>query len=488
MSKINPHTGKENTQTLQAAQVGLTGYDEQDQDKFRNKVTSGKRDLSPFKFKQAQEMAYYEYQRYPLAKRMIEILTDFTTGDGLEVKVKIKQRTDKGDVDTEKKNAQMVWDRFWKNPANNMEAEFHIMVQDKFLAGEGVFPVSVNEANGDVIIGYIDPGYIKDVKTLPFNQRIITDLILPKDAANDLTLKVIRYDLFDETGLKSNAKSETYGKLIGDAFYFRNNYIMSQTRGYSELLEYLDWLDGFEQFLFAVLEGFKARNAHFYDVTMQGKSQEDLDKQIIAPPGQGEVKLHNEKVTWDVKTPDLKAVDATDATKLIKNFITGSKGYPDMWFGDASDSNLATAQVMTVPTMQMLKRKQNGVKEMLKMMCLFVMQQAQDHDSLKLEQNEYIDIEISMMNLDRKDSSVLGSAFVQFTTALKVAVSSNWITNETAKKVVDGILTMLGIEVDPNETVEMIEEKNGREIEEDILSDTPNINKYLNNGDNETED
>ncbi len=475
MATINPLTGKSPQQSLQAAQVGLTGYETQDADKYRNITSGGKRDLTPLSFRKAQEMAYYEHQRYPLARKMIEILMDFTTGEDMQVKLKVKKRGKENNVEVpeKSKDAQNIWDEFWNNPINDMEGEFPVIVQDCFLAGETVLPAAVNEANGDVLLGYMDPGHIKEVVCLPTNQRVITDIIMEaKDGAEGKRFKVIRYD--------TDPNSQTFKKLQGEVFYFRVNYVMSQKRGYSELTEYLDWLDAFEQFLFATLKGFDARNAHFYDVTMEGKTQEELDKKTIAPPGQGEVKLHNEKVIWDIKTPDLKAVDATAATKLIKNFITGTKGFPDMWFGDASESNLATAQVMTQPTMRMLKRKQKTVKRIIKAICSYVIQQAETAGKLSIDQdNERLDIEVSMFDVERKDAAVISSAFVQLGTALSVAVSKNWITNETAKKVVDGILNMLGIEIDPNETPEKVKEKNKTGEEEEVLEDGPPINDFL---------
>lgn len=472
MAVINPHTGKSPQQLLQAAQVGLTGYDKDDNDKYRNITSGGKRDLTPLSFRKAQEMAYYEHQRYPLARKMIEILMDFTTGEDLQVKLKCKKRGSNEEVPEISRVAQSIWDEFWNNPINDMEGEFPVIVQDCFLAGETVLPAFVNEGNGEVLLGYMDPGHIKEVVCLPTNQRVITDIIMQLDGGQDKPFKVIRYD--------TDPASPTFGKLQGDVFYFRVNYVMSQKRGYSELTEYLDWLDAFEQFLFATLKGFDARNAYFYDVQMDGKTQEELNQIIVAPPGQGEVKLHNEKVKWTVQTPDLKAVDATTATKLIKNFITGTKGYPDMWFGDASESNLATAQVMTAPTMRMLKRKQKVVKRIIKAICAYVIQQAEDHGRLTIDrESQWLDIEVSMFDVERKDAAVVGSAFVQLGTALSVAVSKNWITNETAKKVIDGILNMLGIEIDPGETWEKVRQKNIDAQEVDALADVPPINDYL---------
>jgi len=471
--KINPLSGKPLT-TLQAA-VSLQGTDTADQDKYRLLSQGGMvRDLKPMTFKRVQELSYNQFQKYPLARKLIELLMDFTTGDELSVKVKIKQRDNQGnEQDTERKEAQMVWDDFWCDPINNLEAEFNVIIQDLFLSGESVLPTFINTADGSVQLGYMDPAFIVKVNTNDLNQRRIESLTMRSPTmGEEREFKVVQPD--------NDPFSPSYGKLCGEAFYFRVNYVMSQKRGYSELTEYLDWLDAFEQFLFAVLKGFDSRNAFFFDVKMDGKSQEELDAMTVAPPRQGEVKLHNEKVNWEIKTPDLKAVDASAASRLIKNFITGTKGYPDMWFGDASQSNLATAQVMTAPTMRMLKRKQKSVKNVLKQMCQYVCDQAQMKNTLVLGVDEYIDIEVSMFDIERKDSAVIGSAFQQILSSLSIAVQNNWITNETAKKVTDGFIAMLGVETDNSETLESIKEDNTQTTEEDVLKTLPNINDVLN--------
>lgn len=425
-------------------------------------------------YEQARRMAFYQWQRYPLSKRFIEILMDFCTGEDLKVKAKIKQRTDTGTADTDRTEAQDIWDEFWCNPVNDMDGEFDTMVQDLLLNGEQVFPVFGNPVSGEVIIGYMDPSYIVDVKTLPTNQRVVDALTMrPPGDSTDRDFKVIRYDL--------DPKSENYKKLAGEVFYFRVNYAMSQKRGYPEATEYLDWMDAFEQFLFGVLKGFDARNAFFHDVTVEGANENKLKDMEMAPPGMGEVKLHNEKITWEVKAPDLKSVDASEATRLIKNFITGTKGFPEHFFGDGSQTNLATAQVMAVPTVKMIKRKQKAIRRILRSISAYVFQCAQDAGKLKIAENEFIDVEVSMFDIERKDAAVIGSAFVQLTTALSVAASKGWLADETAKKIVDGIIALLGVEVDPSETVEMIKEKNAAQSETDILKSTPPINEHLQN-------
>ena len=466
-------TGGKISQYYLKAAVGLEGTDQADEGKYR-RFTQNIRDLLPMQFKQIQVKSFYQWQRYPLATRMIEILTDFCVGEDLNVKIKIKKRTDDEDTDTLKKDGQQVWDDFYEDPINKLDEDFATIVQDLRINGELVLPVFVNQTNGKVRLGYMDPAYIKEIQKVPMNEREIDVLILvPPGDTKEVPLKVIRYD--------DKPDSETYEKLVGDAFYFRINYVTTQTRGHGELTQHLDWIDAFEQFLFGVLDGFDARNTFFYDLTMEGVEQTKIDKMSVPRPQTGEVKVHNEKATWEVKSPDLKAVDASEAVRLIRNFIVGTKGFPDHWFGEGSDVNLATAQVMSAPTIRMIKRKQESIKRMLKKIAQFVLQEAVDKKEISMGDDEYFDIEVSMFDIERKDSAVIGAAFVQIVTALKVATGSGWVTDENAKKIIDGILGMLGVEVDPNEDVEDIKAKNKTSQGTDGLDDIPPVNDFLKN-------
>lgn len=463
--------GKISEHYLQAA-VGLEGTDQADEGKYRRFNQKSIRDLTPMQYKDIQKKAFYQWQRYPLASRMIEILTDFCVGEDLAVKVKIMKRTEDEDVDTQKKDGQQVWDDFFEDPVNKLDRDLGTIIQDLKINGELVLPAFVNPTDGKTRLGYMDPAFIKDVRHVPMNAREIDTLVLvPPEDTQELTLKVIRYD--------GDPNSTSYGKLVGDAFFFRINHVTTQTRGHSELTQHLDWIDAFEQFLFGVLDGFDARNTFFYDLMLEGVTQEKIDKMTVPRPQTGEVKIHNEKGTWDVVTPDLKAVDASEAVKLIRNFIVGTKGFPDHWFGEGSDVNLATAEVMSKPTVRMLKRKQATIKFMLKDIAQFVLQNAVDKKKISLEDGEYFDIEVSMFDIERKDSAVIGNAFVSIVTALKVATSSGWVSDENAKKIIDGIIGMLGVEIDANEKVEDIKANNQQRQDEDALTDVPPVNDFL---------
>lgn len=437
-----------------------------DQNQFRRLTGNSFRDLMPLEFSKAAQMAFFLWQRNPLARRMIQILKDFCVGDELQVEVTIKKRSARPgvpDANTERTEGQDAWREFKDDPVNNWDNDISRLIESLLVNGELPLPAEVNDLNGHVRFGYIDPRLIKEVVMLPTNARQPDKILFtPHNSTETITKKVIRQDI--------DPKSPTFERLTGEVFYFRTNYLIGQTRGHSELIELLDWLDGLDQFLFNSMEGNALRNAFVWDVTLSGADQTTVDNFVAYPPRSGSVKVHNDKVVWDVLTPDLKASDQSEATRLYKNFILAGKGYPEYWFADGGQTNLATAEVMTVPTMRMLQAKQKEVRDIIKFIVQFVLDQAIIKKSLTMSKDEYFDIQVNAFDFERKDAAEVAQAFVSAITGLVTAVQSNLVRKDDAVKVIAGYLQRMGYETDETLTAEQIAQQNGEIEANDLYS------------------
>jgi hypothetical protein len=469
--------------SVRAAQVGLVGTDTQDEGKYRRLTAKSERDLKPLEYMDVCKKAFYLWQRNPLAKRELEVLVDFCIGDDLKVKVRTMKRNKDGDeVLKDRKEGQLVWDDFFEDPMNGLQDELDSMFVDHLINGEMVIPAVTNKTNGKVWLGYLDPKYIlaeKGVIPVSGNIRVIDRLLMkPPDSTESKEFKVIRWNM--DGNPKTN---KNYGRLTGDLFFFQINKIPTQLRGYSIIVDHIDWLDAFDQFAFGALDGADARNDYFFDCKMEGESQTDLDKIKVTRPDRGQVNLHNEKSTWTVITPQLGANEIESLMKTMKENIVGSKGFPMTWFGSGDTANRATAEAMTIPTMRMLKRMQGIIKRELKFMALYVLQQSQEYGTLRLAADEYFDIEVSAFEIEQKGVDAMGSGFSQFMSALSVGVAKGWVSDDNAKKVVDGILSSIGIEVDASETADMLAEKNKEKevqnLAEDTLNQAPPVGDFL---------
>jgi len=433
-----------------------TAYDDDPRADEYRRLSAGKRDLNPVQYQRGQQMAFYLWQRNPLARRMIEILVDFCTGDDYAVKVKIKSRGKDGEIkDTERYDAQAIWDDFADDPVNEFDEGIPETTQDLLINGELAMPTTVNPIDGKVRLGYVDPGNIVEVKLDPRNVRQpIYIKAQGMDTAQDTLLKVCRIDLDPE--------SPTYDKMIGEVLYFRINHVVNQSRGHSELLELADWLDALDQFLFDSLDGFRLRNSFFYDLQMDGLTQEQIEAEAkkITVPANGSIRVHNEKAKYDVQTPDLKAVEVERALVSFQTFVIGTKGFPAMWFGSGAETNKATAGEMSIPTMKMIRALQRTIRRIIKTVARYVFDQALIAGTLQLAENEYVDVEVTMFDPEKKDTESVGVGLSALVQAMVVAVDNGWMDPNTAKKIVDGMVTRMGVEADTDKKVEdLLDEK-----------------------------
>lgn len=424
------------------------------------RLTGMKRDLPPLQYDKAMQLSFEMWKRNPIAKKLIDIFVDFCLGDEFAVKVKIKRRAKgKPDEDTNKHDAQKIWEDFEVDPVNDLKDSLPQFAQDLFINGELVLPAIVNRVptgegtyngNGGVRIGYIDPSNVKEVVTDPNNVRIVETIKMrPVNTGGELIpKKVIRIDL--------DPQSETFNRMMGDCFYFRINRVVNQTRGHGIIVDLLDWIDAFDQFLFDSLEGVRLRNSFFYDLELKGLTDKQIEQKSkeIKPPRSGAVRVHNENAKYSVLAPDLKTQDIERGMLTFLTFIVGSKGFPIMWFGSGADTNRATAAEMAKPTLRMLQRMQSEVRKIVKAFVRFVCDQAEIAGQLKLDQDEFIDCEVTMVDLESESSKDVASTLLQLVQGLTYAVEKGWVSDETAKKLVDGMMKRLGVEVDPNETVE----------------------------------
>lgn len=477
--KIDALTGGAMRAEFRAA---ATAEDDDPRASEYRKLSTSLRDLPPLKYDRAMQLSFEMWKRNPIAKKLVEIFVDFCLGDEYQVKLKVKRRkAGVADEDTGRTDAQKLWEDFEADPINNLREDLTQFAQDLFINGELIIPAKVNfvqavdgtyTGDGSVRIGYIDPLNVKEVELAEGNARIVETIKVSSPNNTELIpLRVINIDV-DPT-------SPTYNKRVGEVFYFRINKVVNQKRGHGIIVDLLDWIDAFDQFLFDSLEGVRFRNSFFYDLELKGLTEQELKQkaQEIRPPRNGSIRIHNENAKYQVLAPDLKTQDIERGMLTFLTFIVGSKGFPVMWFGHGADTNKATAGEMAKPTLRMLQRMQAHIRRVLKSLAYFVADQAVLAGQLKLGDDEYVECEVSLVDLNQQNTTDLAVGFRELITALTYAVENGWVSDETAKKLTDGWMRKFGVEVDPNETIEGNRQERDKGTAVDIYDGNPPSSK-----------
>jgi hypothetical protein len=302
-------------------------------------------------------------------------------------------------------------------------------------------PIWVNPQNGAVKVGYIDPKCILKVTKDSKNPKITRSVIWKKPSGTiEREAQVVNVD--------SNIKSNSYTKLSGDCFYFTINKVSSASRGRSDLLCLADWLDGYDQFLFARLERAFLLNNFIWDIKCDGMNKEELEKFVgtLTAPRAGSIRAHNEKITWSAVSPKLESNDASSEARLFKNQILGGAGYPEHWFAEGSTTTRATALEMGLPTLKKLKSRQRKTKFELTYMVNFVIDQAILHKRLKADVNRKFRIIPSP--IVSRDNKGTAEAITGLVTGLTQAKANGWINDNKAKVVLNAILSQIGVDIE----------------------------------------
>ncbi|HJR01846.1 MAG TPA: hypothetical protein VKA83_09455, partial [Methylomirabilota bacterium] len=351
---------------------------------------------------------------------------------------------------------------FWTDPVNQLEMRLDKFIRELGIYGELCFPVFVNETDGRVRLGYVDPQEIAQVITDPQNALIKTCVVL-KGRANGIPeryLKVVRpntqrasddYELLE--GVLEDERDPFLDVAYnGACLLFQVNDISNGKRGRSDLLSLIDWVDGYDKFLFDAMDAANLFNSFVWDVELEGMTAPQIKQWVLefkADIRRNGVFAHNEKVKLAAVAPEMKAMDKDSWARLMRGHILGSKSFPEHWYGLAGEVNFASAKEMGLPPVKRLTRRQKEVKYVIQSLVQFQLDQAVLRGALAREKRTQYRIELPELSM--RDQAATVAAAASLATALQAAVAEGWITPETAGRVFNGLISQLGLEIDAKE-------------------------------------
>jgi hypothetical protein len=424
-------------------------YDDADYRRLSDVNTKG---LNPLTRDRQLEIVYTLFLKNGLAKRILEIRNDFIFGDGFKYNV-----TGKDLSDEKIQQAKEVIDEFWE--INKMDLRFEKKGFDLSLNGMLILPVFVNSINGQVKLGFIDPKNVERVVTNSLNVEDISRIKLKGIGQNNRprSLDVIR--------LNDNAISSNYGLLDGDCFYFAINNVSNQPEGVSDLLGSADWLDMLDQLLFNTLQFVYALSRYFQDVELQGADEKKIEEWKKQNPVSQNLSrfVHNEKVKFNVLSPNINNADPSEIVRLYKNIVLGSQGYPEHWFADGGNTNLATATEQSIPIMRQLKNRQQYIIYILQTMLRFALHKAYNRrEGFTLTKDELNRVVINIIapEFERKDFDKIGTGLKKLGDLLEQAQNQSWLSKETSGRIFRSMVDIIGYDIEEEDESAKIKEQN----------------------------
>ena len=404
---------------------------------FRRVSAMSDKELTPETWDRQMNIAHFLWRQNPVAFRIFELKADFVVGDGFT---------------WEAPDAQETFDaieRHWDDPDNAWDMKQFDRAQELSIFGTWMMKPFVNSITGHVKLSAVAAGWIIDLIPDANNPSQVDIIVVNLPRTGRQEWKVIREDI--------EPLSPTFGYLMGDVFYFSVNKLSFTLRGSSDLFRLADWLDGMDQFLFAMMERVKFLNAWIWDVEIKGANQavvnakvKDIEKK---PPKQGSVRVHNEKEKWTPLSPDINTAEVKELTDLIMTMVFGSAGVPPHWMGKSNDINRGTAAEMDTPTLRNLKRRQSFFNAAITFILQFQQDQGIIRDRIPKDQRGKF--EVHSPDISVKDVQKLVTGVRDIVDALASGVENFFIARKDAAKIFAAQISELGIEVKAPDDEEM---------------------------------
>lgn len=420
-----------------------------DDNEFRRLTSGAKfrtRDLAPLAFERALDVSWYLFEQNPFARRLLGLMTDLIIGDGVTIEVTAEDPRVQGIVDT-----------FWNR--NRIDEKLREFYTANALNGEVIFPVGVNEVSGNPVLGYLDSTQIRQVTHAADNVMVRERVVLKGLGLNtDESLAIINEDPVSR-------------RLTGQVFFHPINTLPNSMRGRPDLLALADWLDLYDQFMFAELERINLLSAFAWDYTVEdAKSEKEIADKVAKLPKlkAGAVFGHNQKEKLEPRTPDMKAQDRSEVARLLRIHIAGNFGFPISYFGDI-DSNRSTIEGQNDVLMKTPAARQREFAGLLHQMVRFAIEQSTGRNPA-LYVSASPAFSIGMPEIAAKDVARVGQVLVSTASAIDTTIANRTLSRATGIRVMATMINQLGVKVDVAEIAAEIEaEEEDRQALQDDL-------------------
>lgn len=438
LDKLKSFFGKPPAQPANFQEAAGTTIND-DEEGWSRLTGDSNRDLSPLTQKRQQALAAYLWGANPLGNRLIELPVAYLLAEGVELTVEDEEAKD--------------WLKaFWKDPINNMDIKLPKKVRELALYGEQCWPVFVNSLNGHVRLGYLDPALIAKVVPDPDNKEQPIGIIANMDKKG----RQRRYRIIingPENVFSRRTQEIRQSFTDGDCFYFCVNDLSNATRGHSDLLPVMDWLDAYDEALYGELDRWDHLRSFIWDVTLKGATQDEVDRRTaqIVVPSAGGIRVHNEAEEWKTETPDLQAANGGEFARLFRNHILGGLTVPEHWYGGGGDVNRSTSESMDEPTAKIMSMRQKYWQYILETLGQYQVRQrlkAILGTDGEAELDDSYTVKAVFPEMIVKDSTAYAGALQQVVLAASTAVERGLLSVDGATRLICFVAARLGVELD----------------------------------------
>ena len=383
------------------------------------------------------EVCYWLWKLNPLGNWLIETLTAFVAGQGFT-------------FTAENDDVKELIQSFWDDPINNLDLKLEDKVRELGIFGVQCWPVYRAEQTGRIRLGMIDPAQIQQIYTDPQNAELQIGVKIANLHNGTCRLLKTILEAESDSVMSDDARELRDTFVDGECFLFSINRVSNDPWGTSDLFVLADWLDEYEDFIYNYSEKARKQNSFIWDVTVDGADEKLCQEIAEQYPKQGDaaIRVHNEKMKWEAKAPNLLAMEIKESAAVFRNHILGNKSIPEQWYGGGGNVNRATASESNEPILAFIRSRQNRVKWILKSIITYVIQSALDARYLTVPEDEAFKFAIQMPEATNKDLTKLSTAVRDIVTSLAAAQMNGWVDKSQAIKIFAFVIALIGFEID----------------------------------------
>jgi hypothetical protein len=299
----------------------------------------------------------------PIARRIVELTTQYATGGGLQV------------VCTHRPT-QIFLDQLWNHRLNRMEKRVNQFSDELCLSGN-LFLLLTTDSSGMSFLRILPSTDILQIESSQndIEQELAFHLRVPGET------DPLIYPGYDP----QKEQTDSQGRLKAVVLHYALNRPSGSQWGEGDLTPILKWLSRYSAWLEDRVRLNRFRNAFVYVVKARfGSESERSVRQLqltANPPAPGSILVTDESEEWSVMSPKLEALDASSDGLAIKKMIAAGVGLPLHFLAEPESSTRTTAEAAGSPTYRRFSERQRFICALLEDVLQVVVKRRAFYDS-----------------------------------------------------------------------------------------------------------
>ena len=367
-------------------------------------ITQGDRDRYTYDRTEILEQSLEAWRTNPLARRIVELTSQYVVGGGLSINCKDEK-------------AAAFFDAFWNHRLNHMPVRVFEMCDELTRTGNLFILLSTDPAG----MSYIRVIPASNIDEIISRENDIEQPVMfkPKaDAANLDPQPIPAYDPQNDDPQKPAMLHYAINRPAGAQW------------GEPDLAPLLRWLARYSNWLEDRARLNRYRNAFLFVVQAKFASEAQRKARQTAlnanPPKPGSILVADENETWKVLHPRLESGDAEKDGLAIKKMISAGAGLPLHFLAEPESATRTTAEAAGGPTYRRFEQRQEYFIWMIQdILGVVLARRSSLDDSLKRE----FDFNVTGADISSNDNGSLSQAAYYMISILDDLRDRSLITN-----------------------------------------------------------